>query len=199
MAEFAVAEVLSVYKDINRFRDQQKNHQWIKNRDIRELNGKTVMIVGCGSVGTECAKRFKAFGCTVIGADIQTREDSNYDTIKPISELDQYLNTTDIVLLTLPLTEETRELIDQRRLNSLKEDAILVNIARGAIVDQKALEAWNGTAILDVFEDEPLQEDSPLWDKENTVITPHNSFVGDGNSNRLSSLILNNLEECCNE
>lgn len=193
MAEFAVAGVLSIYKELGRFHDQQKEHRWEKNRDLRELNGKTVVILGCGSVGTECAKRFKAFGCTVIGVDIIPREDTNYDVVRPISGLDDLLHIADILLLTLPLTKETRGIINESRLNGLKKDAVMVNIARGAIIDRGALETWNGYAVLDVFEDEPLSKDSPLWEKDGFIVTPHSSFIGDKNDDRLSDLIMNNL------
>ena len=194
MAEFAIAGVLDLYKDMARFREQQKIHVWKKNRLIRELAGSKVVIVGCGSVGTECAKRFKAFGCQVIGVDVIVREDSWYDRIVEISEIDQELPGTEVVVLTIPLTEKTRGLIDERRLNLIGEQGILVNIARGGIVNQKALEKWNGSGMLDVFEEEPLEETSLLWKKEKMIVTPHNSFVGSGNQYRLYSLIMKQLE-----
>ena len=193
MAEFAVAGVLSIYKGLYKFHDQQKERRWEKNRNLRELAGKAIIILGCGSVGTECAKRFKAFGCTVIGVDLFPREDTNFDTVRPLAELEDLLPAADVLLLTLPLTEETKGLIGKNKLKKLKEDTVLVNIARGAVIDQKALEDWEGYAILDVFEEEPLPEDSPLWKKENVMITPHNSFIGDGNGKRLDDLILINL------
>ncbi len=194
MAEYAIAGVLSIYKNLNQFKDHQKNHQWQKIRSQRELTNKNVLIIGCGSVGTECARRFKAFDCRITGIDVQLQENQEFDAIHPITELDNLLPTADILILTVPLTKETTKLINQDRLNKLKEDAILVNIARGRIIDQKALEEWHGTAILDVFEEEPLSEDSPLWNKENWIITPHNSFIGEENGQRLSNLILNNFE-----
>ena len=194
MAEFALAGVLDLYKDMAQFRKQQERHEWIKNRKIRELAGSKVVIVGCGSVGTECAKRFKAFDCQVIGVDVIVREDSWYDKIIKIEEIDRELQGADVVVLTVPLTEETRGLIDERRLKLIGEQGILVNIARGGIIDQKALEAWNGSAVLDVFEEEPLEEESPLWDKEKMIVTPHNSFVGSGNGKRMLNVILGNLK-----
>lgn len=194
MAEFAIAGVLDLYKEMGRFRDQQKRHEWIKNRNIRELSGSKVVIVGCGSVGTECAKRFKAFDCQVIGIDVLVRDDCNYSVIKELQELKIEAAKADVIVLTLPLTEETRGLIDQEILSIF--NGILVNIARGGLVDQKALEGWNGAAVLDVFEEEPLDENSSLWEKENTFITPHNSFVGNGNGKRLANVIVKNLRGC---
>lgn len=191
MAEFAIAGVLDLYKNMNLFREQQKRHEWIKNREIRELAGSRVVIVGCGSVGTECAKRFKAFGCNVTGVDAFVREDTNYDSILELDALEYELTSADVVVLTLPLTVETKGIIDMRRINMIH--GILVNISRGGVVDQKALEEWKGAAVLDVFEEEPLKPECVLWDKEKTLITPHNSFVSDRNENRLKKLILSYL------
>ena len=195
MAEFALAGVLDLYKDMACFRQRQNKHQWVKNRNVRELAGSKVVIVGCGSVGTECAKRFKAFCCQVIGIDVTVRNDSNYDAMKELKELQAEAEKADIMVLTLPLTGGTKGLIDERILCSFK--GILVNIARGGVVDQSALEVWKGAAVLDVFENEPLEEGSPLWDKEETIVTPHNSFVGNGNAERLRKLILMNLQSTC--
>ena len=192
MAEFAIAGVLSLYKKLDKFREQQKAHIWEKDRSLLELYGKTVTIVGCGSVGAECAKRFKAFGCTVIGVDIAIREDQFFDAILPLSSLDDALVKADVVILTVPLTDETRGLIDARRLALIH--GVMVNISRGAIVNQHALEAWDGSAVLDVFDQEPLDGYSLLWAKQNFIITPHNSFVGAGNGKRLADLIKSNLE-----
>ena len=193
MAEFAMAGVLELYKDMAQFRKQQERHEWIKNRKIRELAGSKVVIVGCGSVGTECAKRFKAFDCQVTGVDMIVREAPWYDEIVEIGEIDQELQEADVVVLTVPLTEDTRGLINEKRLNLIGEHGILVNIARGGIIDQKALGEWNGRAVLDVFEEEPLEENSCLWEKERIIVTPHNSFVGSGNGKRLADKIIGNL------
>jgi phosphoglycerate dehydrogenase-like enzyme len=197
MAEFAISGVLQLYKQARFFAENQKSHQWVKHRDLLELSGKTVCIIGCGNVGTECAKRFDAFGCRVIGIDLYPREDIHYQRMLGLDVLDDVLPDSDILVLTLPLTEETHHLMNDSRFDKLKQDAVLVNIARGAVVDTSALirhmDRLSG-AVLDVFEDEPLNEDSPLWNMENVIITPHNSFVGDGNKYRLSNLMLNNLE-----
>ena len=194
MAEFAIAGVLNLYKDMGRFRDQQKRHEWIKNRDIRELAGSRVVIVGCGSVGTECAKRFKIFDCEVIGVDVIIREERWYDRIVKIEKIDEELAGSDVVVLTVPLTGETKNLIDLKRLQLIGNQGILVNISRGGVIEQEALRKWDGCAVLDVFEKEPLGQDSFLWEKNNTIVTPHNSFVGDGNRNRLKNLIMKNLK-----
>ena len=196
MAEFALSGVLQLYKQAAFFRENQKRHLWEKHRGLLELAGKKVLIVGCGSVGNECAKRFAAFGCEVTGVDLYPREDSLYSKILPLDKLDDMLITADIVVLTLPLSEQTRHLMNDNKLSLLKDGAVLVNIARGAIVDTEALIKHIdrlGGAVLDVFEEEPLIDNSPLWDKPNVILTPHNSFVGDNVNNRLKNLILNNL------
>ena len=196
MAEFALCGVLQLYKQAAFFRENQKQHLWEKHRGLLELCGKNVLIVGCGSVGNECAKRFAAFDCEVTGVDLFPREDSLYSEILPLDKLDDALETAYIVVLTLPLTEQTKHLIDDKRLSLLKDGAILVNIARGAIIDTEALLNHIdrlGGAVLDVFEEEPLNENSPLWDKPNIILTPHNSFVGEGNGERLKEIIVENL------
>ena len=197
MAEFAVSGVLQLYKQNRFFADSQKRQIWQKHRGLMELFGKTVCIIGCGSVGTECAKRFQAFGCRIIGVDRYPREDNHYENIVSLENLEEALTGADVVVLALPLTEESRHLINAERLTCMKQGAILVNIARGAVVDTQALTLWlrekRGAAVLDVFEEEPLPEDSPLWGLDNVCITPHNSFMGEGNSVRLFHVIMKNL------
>lgn len=196
MAEFAICGVLQLYKQSAFFRENQRQHLWEKHRGLLELSGKNVLIVGCGSVGNECAKRFAAFDCRVIGVDLYPREDGMYREILPLEQLDTALKAADIVVLTLPLTEQTRHLIDESRLRLLKYTAVIVNIARGAVIDTEALLKYIDNlcgAVLDVFEEEPLDNASLLWDKRNVILTPHNSFVGEMNSERLMSLIIKGL------
>lgn len=195
MAEFAVSGVLQLYKQARFFREGQQAHRWEKHRGLMELFGKRTTIVGCGSVGTECAKRFKAFGCRVTGIDAFPREDAAYDAMLPLDKLDVTLPRTDVLVLTVPLTEETVRLIDARRLALLPRGAVVVNISRGRVLDENALcdMLYDGSAagaVLDVFETEPLPENSPLWDAPNLIATPHNSFVGDGNGERLDEVIM---------
>lgn len=199
MAEWALCGVLSLYKHLNAFSEKQKNHLWEKDREVRELSGDTALIVGCGSVGTACAVRFKAFGMRVIAADIVNPQSDAYDAYFPMQKIDNALETADVIVLTLPLTEDTRGFFQRERFSHCKNGAILVNIARGAVVKEKdltyALISGNlGGAVLDVFEDEPLPQESPLWEMENVVITPHNSFVSPKNNERLFSVMLQNIK-----
>lgn len=198
MAEYAICGVLQLYKQAVFFRENQNAHSWKKHRGLMELAGKKVCIVGCGSVGTECAKRFLAFDCKVIGIDINLKRDKNFNSIFLLEELDRVLPFVDILVLTLPLTDKTFHMISEEKLSLIKDGAILVNIARGAVVDYKGLiESLNGKlggAVLDVFEEEPLSGESVLWNMENVIITPHNSFQSDGNEERLKNVIMENLK-----
>lgn len=199
MAEFALTGVLSLYKGFNKFYQNQKEKAWVKNREVKELFGQTVLVVGAGNVGTECAKRFKAMGCNVLGVDLFVREDENFEVIYPLDKLDFALSKADVVVLTLPLTQETRGLFGKDKFSLMKDGSVFVNISRGAVVDEVALTnaIISGKlygALIDVFENEPLELDSPLWELNNVIITPHNSFVGNGNNERLFNLILENLK-----
>ncbi len=203
MAEHAVWGVLSLYHQAPFFFQNQAEARWEKHRGVRELAGKTVCILGTGSVGTECAKRFRAFSCRVLGVNRTVRENAAFDAVHPMEAMEDVLAQADVVVLTLPLNDATRGLMNAERLASIKPGAVLVNIARGAIVVESALidalQTHLGGAVLDVFETEPLAADSPLWAMENVIVTPHNSFVSDGNAARLNALILSNLREYADE
>ena len=195
MAEFALGGVLELYKGFPQMMEHQQARYWKRVANVRELPGKQVTILGAGSVGTECAKRFTAMGCRCVGLCRHPKPDAEfYETQLHIDRLDELLPETDILLLTLPLTPETRHIMDARRFALLKPGAVLVNIARGPVVETGALMAaledgrLSGAAA-DVFDEEPLPPDSPLWDVRNLIITPHNSFTGEGNAQRLFNIV----------
>ena len=199
MAEYALYSVLALYKKGRTFFDNQTQQLWKKERNLKELYGQNVCILGCGSVGTECAKRFEAMGCTVIGVDPFVQENPHFSRILHTDNVNEALKLSDIVIITLPLTDKTRHIFDKNLFAVMKDQSVLVNIARGALVDTDALiEALENKlygAVLDVFEEEPLPESSPLWNLKNVLITPHNSFVGNGNGKRMSDVIMKNLDE----
>ena len=199
MAEFALWGVLELYKQGRFFSENQKLRRWEKHRNLRELAGRTVLILGCGSVGSECARRFSAFGCRCLGLATTGRQQESFEAVHPMDRLAELLPLADIVVLALPLTEQTRHLFDGAMLARMKAGSILVNLSRGAIVDTDALlNALSGPlsgAVLDVFETEPLPEDSPLWDAENLILTPHNSFVGEHNHTRMMETVIRNLTD----
>ena len=198
MAEFVISGILELYKQSRFFYKNQQKREWVKHRGLFEIYGKRAVIVGAGNIGGECARRLSAFGASVVGVDLYPREDADYKRISPLSEIDGELAVADIVILTLPLTEETRGLFDKALISKIKRGAVIANIARGAVIDTAALisaleDGHLGGAVLDVFDQEPLGEDSPLWEMENVILTPHNSFVGDGNEKRLLRIIEENL------
>ena len=224
MAEHAVSGVLQLYRQTRVFDRNQREHRWEKIRNLSELYGKTVCIVGCGSVGTECAKRFHAFGCRVIGVSRHTVQRlqtpyskytspgldnsgnviyyNDFESILPDDSIDRILPETDIMIISIPLTEKTWHLIDHNKLVRLKKSTIVVNLARGAIIDTEALrsalqDGYISGAVLDVFEEEPLSKEDPFWGMDNVILTPHNSFAGEGNTKRLSHLILENINSLC--
>lgn len=199
MAEFALWGVLELYKQGRSFAESQRARRWEKRRDLRELAGKTVLILGCGSVGSECAKRFSAFGCRVLGLARSGRQQPFFDEVFPMADLPRLLPEADVLVLALPLTGDTRRLFDGAMLARMKSGSIFVNLARGAIAEEAALpQALDGPlsgAVLDVFETEPLPKDSPLWERDNVILTPHNSFVGEHNHARMMELVLRNLKQ----
>ena len=199
MAEYALSGVLTIYKKQRLFAKYQEAHLWKKERNLQEIYGKKVCILGCGSVGTECAKRFEAMGCTVFGIDPVVHEHQNFCCIYSTKSIKDVLSKCDIVIITLPLTEQTRHMFSTEFFAVMKDGSVLVNIARGALIDTGALieklKTDKISAVLDVFEEEPIEEENPLGNMENVVITPHNSFVGEGNGKRMSYVIVKNLME----
>ncbi len=200
LAEFALCGVLQLYKHAPKLRAQQLAHEWKPDFRLLELCGKRVCIVGAGSIGTETAKRFSAMDCHVTGLCRHPGPRPYFDEVRHAGELDEVLPDSDVVILSLPLTDETRHLFDARRFARMKKGSVLVNIARGPVVDTAALldAARDGTlmgAVVDVCETEPLPPDSPLWEQENIILTPHNSFIGDGNTGRMFELIYRNFRD----
>lgn len=199
MAEWVMFRVLERYKQAGYFWEQQLHKNWLKHRELREIMGCRVAIIGAGNVGKEVAKRLTAFGAKVVGYDIQKMENQYFEKIKLIGNFIEDVCTFDIVVITAPLTNLTFHLISEEVLSHLKHDAILVNIARGALIDEKALNNILKVrpdiyVVLDVFEKEPLPEDNPLWKYPNIALSPHNSYVSNGNNKRLFSLIYDNLK-----
>lgn len=199
MAEWAVGKALEIYKYSYFFYLQKEKRIWHKNREIRELAGKKATIIGYGNVGENIARRLKGFDVEIVAVDIKQKENSLVKRCYPMTRLKEAVKEADFIFLSLPLVAETYHIIDEKILSCMKEDVVLVNVARGALIDQAALvrylkkSKFLGVA-LDVFETEPLEPENELWDCENVIITPHNSFVGEKNSERLFNLVVQNLE-----
>lgn len=199
MAEFVLGGILQLYKESKFFIENQAAHRWEKHRCLRELGGKTACIIGTGSVGSAIARRLRAFDVQTVGVNRSGHLAAEFDQTRPINRLDDVLPLADMVICAMPLTAETAGLFDSARLEKVKPGAVFVNVSRGKVADQQSLiDALQSRrlsgAVLDVFEEEPLLRNSPLWDMEQVILTPHNSFVGEYNGERLFRLICKNLE-----
>jgi phosphoglycerate dehydrogenase-like enzyme len=181
MGEFVTLLVLMFAKEARQFLKNQERSRW-ERVGGREVYGSTAGIVGLGDVGMGAAERLKALGCRVLAtrrsvAAVQ-RNVGPVDELLPASELPYLLRESDYVILAVPLTPETRHLINAEALRMMKPSTYLINVARGGVVDEAALiEALRtgviAGAALDVFDTEPLPPDSPFWQMENVIVTPH--------------------------
>lgn len=199
MAEWALYRVLEHYKQGWFFKQEQDAGHWTKHRGLREIAGTRVAVVGAGNVGQEVARRFRAMGATTVGFDVHTNATEGFDEMLLISSLLEHVDEMDVVVVTAPLLPSTRGLISREVLRTMKHNAVLVNIARGGLIDQQAMievlhERMDLFAALDVFEEEPLSQDSLLWKMENVAVSPHNSFVSNGNNKRMFEVIKKNLK-----
>ena len=183
LAEFALLGMLVHAKQLDRLRRDQRERAW-REGPTGTLEGKTLCIVGTGSIGSAVARRTKPFGLRILGVKRTVREDDaawDYaDDLYETARLHEALAEADYVVLTLPATPETVGLIDAEALAATKPGAYLVNIGRGKVVYEAALvsslEAGGlSGAALDVFETEPLPESSPLWGMENVIVSPHST------------------------
>jgi phosphoglycerate dehydrogenase-like enzyme len=180
IGEFIIGAMLQFAKGANRTSRAQVRHEWTRFAPT-ELRGKTVGIIGIGHIGEEAARLAKAFGCRVIATrrSATSVTSAEYaDEVRPADDLLRVLGESDYVVLSMPLTPETRGMIGERELRAMKPTAVLVNIARGPVTVEADLiralsEGWIAGAALDVFDQEPLPPESPFWDMENVIVTPH--------------------------
>jgi phosphoglycerate dehydrogenase-like enzyme len=179
----------------------QSRHEWQRqgHQDVFELAGKTLLLVGVGAIGERTACVAAALGMRVLGIRRSTGDPVPcVEQICPPECLHDWLPRADFVVLTVPLTPETRKLIGERELRLMKPSACIVNIGRGGTIDEAALiralsEGWIAGAGLDVFEKEPLPSDSPLWDMPNVIITAHYAGVTPAYNERAMAIFLDNL------
>ncbi|HDI73216.1 MAG: hypothetical protein DRO76_03060 [Candidatus Altiarchaeales archaeon] len=179
VAELVFGSLIALMRKIIHAHHSMKEGKWERSRfEGNELYGKTLGIVGFGRIGKEVAMRARVFGMNVLAYDPHiTEEDCREFNIKYCMELDDLIKDSDVITLHVPLTKETKNLINEERLKLMKESAVLVNIARGGIVNEDSLyralkENKIKGAVLDVFESEP-PEGSPLLSLNNVVLTPH--------------------------
>ncbi len=188
MAEHVIGVTIVLFRQIHLAIRRQVGREWAKEglARFRTLRGRTMGVVGLGAIGTAVAERAAALDADVIAVrrSVSAPRPACVSAVHPPEELDAVLGRADALVLTAPLTGETRGLIGSEQIRRMKPDAILVNVARGRLVreDELAAELARGTiagAALDVFEHEPLAASSPLWDLPNVVITPHTSAFRD--------------------
>ena len=178
--EYVVAGIVAQYRGFGVYRDNQKKHLWRQRDESSTVFGKRAVILGMGDLGSNVAKRLAVFGAHPVGVR-RTVKDALppfFEAQVPIENLDEALIHADILINCLPATRETSGLLTRERLDKLKKGALFVNVGRGSIVKNDDLvyalqnKQLRG-AVLDVLEKEPLPEDSPLWDMENVLVTPH--------------------------
>lgn len=178
MSEHILWSILTIMRQGQISIRHQEQKVWNSDVRIEELYGKTVCIVGAGSIGEDVAKKCRAFGMTVWGISHSVKNHQAYDRIGMINDLPAFMSLSDIVVVILPLTSETFGLFNRTLINQMKTGSYLINVARGAVVDELALVEALKTgkiraAALDVFAQEPLPESSPFWEMGNVVLTPH--------------------------
>jgi len=181
VSEHVFAMMLAFSRGLNTAIQQQKERLW-KRVWADEIYEKTIGIVGLGGIGREIAKKAKGFGMEVVAAKREMTAEIFVDQLYPPDKLTDMLAISDYVVIALPLLEETRGLIRMEHFLAMKRSAYFINIARGAVVNEPDLIAALQQGIikgagLDVFEQEPLPADSPLWDMPNVIITPHQAAL----------------------
>jgi phosphoglycerate dehydrogenase-like enzyme len=190
VAEHVIAQIFALAKRIPSAVRLQQKHEWGQQAmwetlpRVREVAGATLGLVGLGSIGREVARKASALEMKVIACREHPDKlhPESVSKVVGAAELDELLAESDYVVLAAPLTSETRSLMDAARLANMKADACLINVGRGPLVDDVALaEALRakriGGAALDVFSKEPLPPDSPLWELDNLMITPHTAAL----------------------
>lgn len=199
ISEYALTLILAFDKYLPHFARLKQNKKWEKTT-MKLLGCQTVGILGLGHIGREIAKRAKAFGAKVLAYDLPRARVPRYvDKLLSGEQIVELLSKSDFVISALPSTPQTRGLIGEKQLRLMKPSAYLINISRGAIVDEKALvsaleENWISGAGLDVFTTEPLPKESKLWELPNVIISPHCCGIIDDIDTVVVELFCENLK-----
>lgn len=198
ISETVLAMLLSFTRNLHLYMRNQVNSTWQSYGPEGEMHEKTAGIIGVGAIGEEIARLLKAFNMRVLGLRQSGRPSPYIDEMVDASKLNYILGESDYVIVTLPLTPDTRKLFGAEQFRAMKQSAMFVNIGRGEVVDEKALiKALQAGQIagagLDVFEHEPLSEESPLWKMDNVIITPHVSGSSVYYNERAFEIFIQNL------
>lgn len=197
ISEYVFGQVLAVLQPLEQQRQLQASKEW-RITPYREIAGQTWLIVGFGPIGREIAKRAKAFGATTSVVRRSTAASENADSVGTLADLGKLGANADVIVLACPLNAQTKGVVNADFFGRVKPGAILVNIARGAVIDDAALlEALDknqlATAILDVFREEPLPATDAFWSHPKVRLTSHTSFAGSGVRGRWDALFLDNI------
>jgi phosphoglycerate dehydrogenase-like enzyme len=197
ISEYVMAHVLSLVHSIDLQREQQARRHW-EITPFREVSRTHWLIVGYGPIGQAICSRVKPFGAAITVVRRSRQDCDLADRTGSMADLGRFLPEADVIVLACPLNDDTRGFADAGFFAALKPGAVLVNIARGALIDDDALlAALDGerlaVAVLDVFRTEPLPQDDPLWTHPKVRLTPHTSFAGDGGRARWDQLFLDNI------
>jgi phosphoglycerate dehydrogenase-like enzyme len=198
VAEFALGLLLWSAKRLGELQDQQREHRW-QVRALESLSDKTVLIIGLGAIGARFASYAKAFGMRVLGIRQSSERIVEVDEQGALSDLSRFLPMADFIMLAIPATPTTRNLLGQAEFALMKPTATLINVARGAVVDLDALrtalaEKRIRRACLDVFPQEPWPAEDDLWDTPRLLMTPHNASSSPLYVPRVADLWLENLQ-----
>lgn len=201
MAEWVVGRLLQVWKRFRETDEFQQRHEFTRSYG-RTFAGSTIGIVGLGSIGCEVSRRVRAFGCRVLGLRRSARPgdtSEHADALYGPDQLHEMLGECDAVVVAAPATPETKHLIDAKALAAMPAHAVLVNVARGSLLDEAALaEAMRqksiAAAVLDVFDPEPLAPESPLWDLPGVYISAHSSVSIDRYMDDVFDLVFDNIQ-----
>ena len=191
LAEFAVFGVLAGAKNLPRLIEDQQGRVWPDRWEMRQLDEMTVLVVGLGGIGAECARRFHALGARVWGTTRSGAPVDGVDRLIPLDELVDAVAHVDAIVVTLPGTDQTHHLIDAEILRAARPGVILASVGRGTVIDETALLAAleDGTvsfAAMDVFDVEPLPVDSPLWAHPRVLVSPHTAALSSREEERIA-------------
>lgn len=191
LAEFAVFGVMAGAKDLPRLLEDQRSRTWPDRWEMRQIDEMTVLVVGLGGIGAECARRFHALGAQVWGTTRSGEPVEGVDRLVPLGELKDAVSQVDAIVVTLPGTEQTHHLIGGEVLAAVKPGAILASVGRGTVIDESELlpaldDGRIAFAALDVFEQEPLDPASPLWSHPRVLVSPHTAALSSKEEERIA-------------
>ena len=197
MSELAFLGMIALSRSFPQMMQNQRAHNW-QRWPQKLLFGKTAVLVGIGPIAEDLAIRCEAFGLRVIGVSDARKEAPHFSALYPRSRLNEAAAMADFLIVLVPLSDKTRHMIDAGVLAAMKPTSILVNLARGPVIDEQALikalqEKRIGGAALDVFETEPPAQDNPLWDMPNVIVTPRIGGMSDVYAQQVLPLVVHNL------